>query len=80
MGTVELKNRIHSLVETIADNEKLQSVIHYLQTINGSDDWWDDLTVEQKMSINEGINQLDNGERIPHDQVMKSVDKLLGRE
>lgn len=79
MGTIELKNRIHSLVDTIVDDEKLQSVMQYLQSINGSDDWWDDLTENQKQSINEGISQLDNGERIPHDQVKKSVDKLLGR-
>jgi len=36
-------------------------------------DWWDEITEEERLAINEGIIQLDRGEGIPHDQVMKEV-------
>ena len=36
-------------------------------------DWWDEISEEERLAINEGLAQLDRGEGIAHDQVMKEV-------
>lgn len=36
-------------------------------------DWWDEISAEEKAAINEGQAQLDQGEGIPHELVMKEV-------
>lgn len=36
-------------------------------------DWWGEISEEERLAIDEGIAQLDRGEGIPHDQVMKEV-------
>ena len=33
-------------------------------------DWWDHITAEEKSEIEEGLRQADNGELIPHEEVM----------
>ncbi|MEM7548449.1 MAG: hypothetical protein AAF363_02160 [Bacteroidota bacterium] len=36
-------------------------------------DWWDEISEEERSAINEGIAQLDRGEGISYEQVMKEV-------
>lgn len=36
-------------------------------------DWWDEISEEERLAIDEGLAQLDRGEGIPHEQVMKEV-------
>lgn len=36
-------------------------------------DWWDEISEDEQAAINEGLAQLDRGEGIPHEQVMKEV-------
>ncbi|AWW28883.1 hypothetical protein DN752_01345 [Echinicola strongylocentroti] len=36
-------------------------------------DWWDEISEDERIAINEGLAQLDRGEGIPHEQVMKEV-------
>lgn len=38
-------------------------------------DWWDEITQGEKQAIDEGIAELDRGEGIPHEQVMKGLDQ-----
>lgn len=38
---------------------------------------WSDISLEERMEIEEGIRQADAGEFIPHDQVMKDPKKWL---
>lgn len=42
-------------------------------------DWYDELTKEQKEDIKTSQKQLAEGKGIPHSEVQKEVDKLLGR-
>lgn len=36
-------------------------------------DWWDKISEEERSAIDEGLAQLNRGESIPHEQVMKEV-------
>ena len=71
---------------TILENSnKAIALLNYLKSIDfvkisKTADWWDTLTIEQQNSINKGIEQLDNGEGIAHNEVRKNVNKLLGKD
>lgn len=49
--------------------------IQYLKIVKDSredgKDWWDDLTVEQKQGIQRGLEDVDNGRVISHDEVKR---------
>ena len=67
------------------NNSKAIALLNYLKSIDfvkisKTADWWDTLTEEQQNSINKGVEQLDNGEGIMHDDVRKNVNKLLGKD
>lgn len=80
MSTIELKNKLHSLIDSIGDSEKLKAILTLLKGNSESTiDWWDELTNEQKENVDIGLAELDNGEGIPHEEVMKSVNQFLGR-
>ena len=40
-------------------------------------DWWDEISAEEKREIEEGLRQADNGELIPHEEVMSKYKKWL---
>lgn len=39
--------------------------------------FWDELHEEVKRDIDLAVEELDKGERVPHDEVMKKYDKWL---
>lgn len=52
------------------------------QIVQGGDeekDFWDDLTPEQQNKIERSIKQLDDGQGIPHEEVMATFRKKLQR-
>ena len=55
----------------LKDNE----TIEYLKVVKDSKsdnhDWWDDLTSEQKRSIERGLRDIDQGKTIPHQEVKR---------
>ncbi len=71
---------------TISENSnKAIALLNYLKSIDfvkisKTADWWETLTVEQQNSINKGVEQLDNGEGVAHNDVRKNVNKLLGKD
>jgi hypothetical protein len=40
-------------------------------------DWWNQITQEEKESINRGVNDLDQGKVYAHDQIRKKYKKWL---
>ena len=40
-------------------------------------DWWDVISAEERKDIEEGLRQADNGELIPHEEVMSKYKKWL---
>tara|TARA_X000000950_G_C13453572_1_gene472914 strand:+ start:240 stop:470 length:231 start_codon:yes stop_codon:yes gene_type:complete len=53
--------------------------LDFVQIEEEETDWYDDLTAEQKEDIETSRKQILEGKGIPHSEVQKEVDKLLGR-
>ena len=71
MGVESLKLELLDWLLHIENNDTLQ----YLKIIKEQEvsksDWWDDLSVEQKAGIERGLNDVDEGRVIAHDDVIK---------
>ena len=80
-STAEIKNYLHKLIVETDDENILSKVQSYFTTLKGKNvDWWDMISDQEKDAINTGLKQLENGEGIPHEEVRKKADKILGRK
>lgn len=80
MSTIELKNKLHSLIDSISDNEKLKALVNLLNTNELNGDWYDELSISQKTSIDRGLTDIKNG-RIKSDQDAKAeIDKFISEK
>ena len=70
-----LRKQVKKFIEKASEKE-LELVYHIFEATNNND-WWDEIDDEQKKAIDKGIAQLDNGEGIPHKEVMKKYSKWL---
>ena len=76
----EIKNNLHRLIVETDDVSVLEKVQEYFGILKGKQvDWWDTLSVHEVASVEKGLRQLDNGERIPQEQVRQKVKQLLGK-
>ena len=80
-NTAEIKNYLHKLIVETDDESILSKVQAYFTTLKSKNvDWWETISDQEKEAINRGLQQLENGEGIPHEEVKRKVDKLLGRK
>lgn len=80
-STAEIKNYLHKLIAETDDESILNKVQAYFTTLKSKNvDWWETISEQEKETIQIGLEQLENGERIPHNDVKRKVDKLLGRK
>ncbi len=78
--STEIRDNLHKLINETEDEVILGKVHAYLTTLqSGNIDWWELTTVEEKEMIYKSQQQLNAGKGIPHNEVKKKVDKLLGR-
>ncbi len=63
-------------------NLKDESVISKLKIIKGSistsSDWADDISSTEKLLINAGLKDVENGNTFTHEQVMKEINEAYG--
>ncbi|MBZ0241880.1 MAG: hypothetical protein K8F24_01575 [Bacteroidales bacterium] len=79
-NTAEIKNYLHKLIVETDDENILSKVQAYFTTLKSKDvDWWDTISDQETEAIDLGLQQLENGEGIAHEEVKRKVDKLLGR-
>ena len=61
---------------------KDESVISKLKTIkssiSSSSDWADDISDTEKLLINAGLKDIEDGNTFTHEQVMKEINKAYG--
>ncbi len=77
----EIKNKLYKLITETDDENILSRVQDYLITLKSKNvDWWDTISDQEKDAIDIGLKQIENGEAIPHEEVKRKVDKLLGRK
>lgn len=71
MGHNAIKLELIEWLAKLDDDE----TIEYLKVVKDSKlsnhDWWDDLTSNQKQSIERGLRDIDQGKTIPHQEVKK---------
>lgn len=80
-STAEIKNYLHKLIVETDDESILTQVQAYFTNLKSKNaDWWDTLSDQEKQTIHIGLKQLENGEGIPHQEVKRKADKLLGRK
>jgi predicted transcriptional regulator len=71
---MDLKARKLELVQDILDTTE-EGILEQIKLIfdSSKQDWWDTTSHENKMIIEEGLEQLDRGEGIPHEEVNKQI-------
>lgn len=70
MSTAELRKSLHDAIDN-ADESKLYSLHEAVMSELKGDDWYDTLTTIQKGDLDNAIAELDNGEGISHEEVLK---------
>lgn len=74
--TMDIKATKRDLINWL---EKLEDpeVLAQLSVIKNGQDWWEEIGEEEKLAIDEGLAELDRGEGVPHEKVMKSLRERL---
>lgn len=75
MSTIELKNKLHALIDTINDNDKLKAMLTLLNVNEVENDWYEDLSDAQKQSIEKGLDDIKHGRVKNHEEVMDEMKK-----
>lgn len=78
MSVAELKTNLHQLIDDISDSKMLQA-IYTLLSNKGEEktDWWDELSVKEKASIERGLKNVKEGRVHSHSEVMKKSNALI---
>jgi len=81
MTTVEIRHEIVQRLFSIEDKNLLQKILELLPAAQSkSDDWWDDLSEEERGFLEKSAAEAERGEVIPHEVVMSEVKALLQKE
>ena len=70
-----LRSQVKEFVNTASEKE-LELMYRFFDVEN-KDDWWNEITEDQKKMVNKGLAQLNKGEGVPHKDVMKKYAKWL---
>ena len=77
-----LKNELHQMVvqtDNLQVLRQVKSIFDILLQGGDEADWWDVLTEQEKMLLQKGLKQLEDGERIPHLVVRQEINQMLGK-
>jgi len=78
MDVLELRTDLHSMIDKITDSNILNAVKILLSEKTAMQtDWWDTLSDEERIEIEQGLAEADRGEVIPHEEVMEKYKKWL---
>ena len=68
-----VKKDIRAEVKEYIDHadERMVKIIHAMLEADQDQDWWDEISDEEKSSIDRGLRQLEQGKGIPHEEVVK---------
>jgi len=70
-----LRKQVKKFVDTASEKEL--EMVYHLFDASKKNDWWDEINPEEKKAIDKGLSQIDKGEGIPHEEVMKKYAKWL---
>ncbi len=58
-------------------DSRMVRVIHAMIEADQAGDWWDDISDAQKASIERGLKDMEEGNTIPHEEMVKFYSKWL---
>jgi predicted transcriptional regulator len=58
-------------------DDRMIRAIHAMLEADQAGDWWDEITDAQKASIAKGLNDMEKGKTIPHEEMVKFYGKWL---
>jgi len=67
---------IQRIIE-IQDNDLIELIKNIIEIPKSKSDWWDQISVKEKESINRGFIDLQQGKVYPHEQIRKKYEKWL---
>jgi predicted transcriptional regulator len=76
MSTQEKKSKLLNFIETEADDDQLE-YLYKLVSDKHEKDFWFTLSVEEKKEIEEGLEDVKNGDVVDHKTVMEQAKKWL---
>ena len=71
MGKQELKSELLEWLSSLEDMDTLQYLKMIMESGVDDNDWWDDLTHEQKNGIERGLKDIEEGRLTSHEEVKK---------
>lgn len=78
MTKTEIKQNIHSLVDTVDDEavlEQIKEMVEYMATEGVVN--WNSLSEAERKSVEKGIEQLNRGEKIDYEDIRKQYPEWL---
>lgn len=77
MTKTEIKQNIHSLVDTMDNENILIQVKEMLESISDDAVSFGNLSIEEQSSVRKGIEQLDKGEKTGYEDIKKNFPEWL---
>lgn len=62
------------LVQLLLHTQKESILLKIKSIYEEESDWWKDLSISEQEEIEEGLKQIENGEVVSHEEVMKRFD------
>lgn len=73
LSNMNLQAKKLELVQLILNTEKPSILKKVEDVLKKKCDWWDEISDDERKSIEQGLAEADRGELIPHEQVMKEL-------
>ncbi|HKK11141.1 MAG TPA: hypothetical protein VJ939_09900 [Bacteroidales bacterium] len=64
-----MKSELLEWLSNLEDKETIEYLKIVKDSKSNDNDWWDDLTDEQKAGIERGLKDIENGRTLSHDEV-----------
>lgn len=78
MDVIELRTDLHNMIDKITDSNVLNAVKTLLSDKSVSqEDWWTTISEDERLEIEQGLEQAEKGEVTPHEEVMAKYKKWL---
>ena len=71
MGQETIKLELIEWLTKLNDIDTLNYLIVVKDSRTGNRDWWNDLTEQQKLGIQRGLKDIDEGRIVSHNEVIK---------
>ncbi|MGI8951706.1 MAG: hypothetical protein ACR2FN_09000 [Chitinophagaceae bacterium] len=77
INTETLRDKIKIFIDNADDH--VVKMVYALLKADSETDWWDELNEDEKTSIKKGIDDLENGRIISHEEVVKKHSQWLSK-